>query len=229
VTDTAHTAQIGFGRVWHERLRPRVHRFSVPTYFVLLPMRTLFKLEDVVTIRHVELMCKVLLATGSMVGYAYIMEFIISWYGGSPYELWVFVRNRAADPFLLSKIFKCPPAPYWWAYWAMFSCNVICPHLFWFKKLRSNVVFVWIVSIFVNIGMWFERFVIIVTSLHRDYLPGSWGYFTQTWVDIFTFVGSFGLFMTLFLLFIRFLPVIAISEVKGVTPQADPHHPLGAS
>lgn len=91
------------------------------------------------------------------------------------------------------------------------------------------MVFVWIVSIFVNIGMWFERFVIIVTSLHRDYLPSSWGYFTPTWVDVMTFAGSFGLFMTLFLLFIRFLPVIAISEVKGVTPQADPHHPLGGA
>jgi hypothetical protein len=132
-----------------------------------------------------------------------------------PDELYAF-KNRAFGP-------------YWWSYWAMISCNVISPHFFWFKKLRTSVVFVWIVSIFVNIGMWFERFVIIVTSLHRDYLPSSWGYFTPSWVDIMTFVGSFGLFMTLFLLFIRFLPVIAISEVKGVTPQADPHHPLGGA
>jgi molybdopterin-containing oxidoreductase family membrane subunit len=111
----------------------------------------------------------------------------------------------------------------------MFTCNVFIPQLFWIKWCRTTPWFMVIVCIFVNIGMWFERFVIIVTSLHRDYLPSSWGYFTPTWVDVFTFVGSFGLFMTLFLLFIRFLPVIAISEVKGVTPQADPHHPLGGA
>ena len=208
---------------------PGWHTTIFPPYFVagaifsgfgmvltlLIPLRALFNLHDIITLRHVELMCKVLLATGSIVGYAYGMEFFIAWYGGSPYELYAF-KNRAFGP-------------YWWAYWSMISCNVISPHFFWFKKLRTSVVFVWVISIFVNIGMWFERFVIIVTSLHRDYLPSSWGYFTPTWVDVFTFVGSFGLFMTLFLLFIRFLPALAISEVKAVTPQADPHHPLGGA
>ena len=163
----------------------------------------------------VELMCKVILATGSIVGYAYGMEFFIAWYGGNPYELAAF-KNRAFGP-------------YWWSYWWMISCNVISPHLFWFKWCRTNMVFVFIVSIFVNIGMWFERFVIIVTSLHRDYIPSSWGYFRPTWVDVCTFIGSFGLFMTLFLLFMRYLPMIAISEVKAVTPQADPHHPQGGA
>ena len=208
---------------------PGWHTTIFPPYFVagaifsgfgmvltlMIPMRTIFKLEDVITERHVGLMCKVILATGSMVGYAYGMEFFIAWYGGSPYELYAF-KNRAFGP-------------YWWAYWSMITCNVISPHLFWFKWCRKTMWFVWLVSIVVNIGMWFERFVIIVTSLHRDYLPASWGYFTPTWVDVFTFVGSFGQFMTMFLLFIRFLPVIAISEVKGVTPQADPHHPLGGA
>jgi molybdopterin-containing oxidoreductase family membrane subunit len=208
---------------------PGWHTTIFPPYFVagaifsgfgmvltlLIPMRSLFGWQDIITHRHVELMCKVLLATGSIVGYAYGMEFFIAWYGGSPYELYAF-KNRAFGP-------------YWWAYWMMISCNVISPHLFWFKWCRHNMLFVWCVSIVVNIGMWFERFVIIVTSLHRDYLPSSWGYFTPSWVDVFTFVGSFGLFMTLFLLFIRFLPAIAISEVKGVTPQADPHHPLGGA
>jgi molybdopterin-containing oxidoreductase family membrane subunit len=208
---------------------PGWHTTIFPPYFVagaifsgfgmvltlLIPLRTLFKLEDVITTRHVELMCKVILATGSIVGYAYGMEFFIAWYGGSPYELYAF-KNRAFGP-------------YWWAYWSMITCNVISPHLFWFKWCRKTMWFVWIVSCVVNVGMWFERFVIIVTSLHRDYLPASWGYFTPSWVDVFTFVGSFGLFMTLFLLFIRFLPAIAISEVKGVTPQADPHHPLGGA
>ncbi len=208
---------------------PGWHTTIFPPYFVagaifsgfgmvltlMLPMRALFHLEDIITVKHVELMCKVILATGSMVGYAYGMEFFIAWYGGSPYELYAF-KNRAFGP-------------YWWAYWSMITCNVISPHLFWFRKIRTNMIIVWIIAGFVNVGMWFERFVIIVTSIHRDYLPSSWGYFTPTWVDVFTFAGSFGLFMTLFLLFIRFLPAIAISEVKAVTPQADPHHPLGGA
>ncbi len=208
---------------------PGWHTTIFPPYFVagaifsgfgmvltlMIPLRTLCKLEDIVTKRHVELMCKVILATGSMVGYAYGMEFFIAWYSGNPYELYAF-QNRAFGP-------------YWWAYWSMITCNVISPHLFWFKKIRTNMVLVFIISIVVNIGMWFERFVIIVTSLHRDYLPANWGYFSPTWVDICTFIGSFGLFMTLFLLFMRFLPMIAISEVKGVTPQADPHHPQGGA
>ena len=208
---------------------PGWHTTIFPPYFVagaifsgfgmvltlVVPLRTLCHLEEIVTVKHVELMGKVILATGSIVGYAYGMEFFIAWYGGNPYEKYAFM-NRAFGP-------------YWWSYWSMITCNVITPHLFWFKKVRQNMVIVFIISIFVNIGMWFERFVIIVTSLHRDYLPSSWGYFRPSWVDICTFIGSFGLFMTLFLLFIRFLPMIAISEVKGVTPQADPHHPLGGA
>ena len=208
---------------------PGWHTTIFPPYFVagaifsgfgmvltlLIPLRSICHLEDIITTRHVELMCKVILATGSIVGYAYGMEFFIAWYGGNPYELYAF-KNRAFGP-------------YWWAYWTMVSCNVISPQFFWFKRLRTSMVFVFIISIFVNIGMWFERFVIIVTSLHRDYMPSNWAYFSPTWVDIWTFVGTFGLFMTLFLLFMRFLPVIAISEVKGVTPQADPHHPLGGA
>ncbi|MCI0539310.1 MAG: polysulfide reductase NrfD [Verrucomicrobiales bacterium] len=208
---------------------PGWHTTIFPPYFVagaifsgfgmvlslLVPLRTACKLEDVITVRHVELMCKVILATGSMVGYAYGMEFFIAWYGGNPYELYAF-KNRAFGP-------------YWWAYWTMISCNVISPQLFWFKWCRTHMWFVFMVSIFVNIGMWFERFVIIVTSLHRDYLPSNWGMFYPTYVDVLTFVGSFGLFLTLFLLFMRFLPMIAIAEVKGVTPQADPHHLLGGA
>jgi molybdopterin-containing oxidoreductase family membrane subunit len=208
---------------------PGWHTTIFPPYFVagavfsgfgmvltlMIPMRALFKLEEIITIRHLELMCKVIIATGSIVGYAYGMEFFIAWYGGNPYELYAF-KNRAFGP-------------YWWAYWTMISCNVISPQLFWFQWCRTSPWFIFIVSIFVNIGMWFERFVIVVTSLHRDYLPSSWGYYSPTRVDILTFVGTFGLFMTLFLLFIRYLPTIAISEAKGVTPQADPHHELGGA
>ena len=154
-------------------------------------------------------MNKIILLTGTMVGYAYATEFFIAWYSGELYEKFAFV-NRAFGQ-------------YYWAYWIMVSCNVISPQLFWVKSFRTNIWIMFTVSIFVNIGMWFERFVIIVTSLAQDFLPGSWGYFSPTWVDIMTFVGTFGLFMTLFLLFIRFLPVLAIAEIKAVMPEADPH------
>ena len=208
---------------------PGWHTTIFPPYFVagaifsgfgmvltlLLPLRVVCKLQDVITVRHVELMCKVLLATGSIVGYAYGMEFFIAWYGGNPYELYAF-QNRAFGP-------------YWWAYWSMITCNVISPHFFWFKRFRTNMWFVFAISIVVNIGMWFERFVIIVTSLHRDYMPSNWAYFHPTWVDIWTYIGTMGLFMTLFLLFVRFLPLCNIAEVKVVSEHGDPHHKLGGA
>jgi molybdopterin-containing oxidoreductase family membrane subunit len=111
----------------------------------------------------------------------------------------------------------------------MVTCNVLVPQVFWLKRVRQNLVLVFIISILVNVGMWFERFVIIVVSLHRDFIPSNWGYYHPTWVDICTYIGTFGLFLTSFLLFIRFIPMIAISEVKGVTAQSDPHHPLGGA
>jgi Ni/Fe-hydrogenase subunit HybB-like protein len=208
---------------------PGWHTTIFPPYFVagavfsgfgmvltlLIPIRKLCRLEDIITMRHIDLMCKVTLATGSIVGYAYGMEFFIAWYGGNPFERYCFI-NRAFGP-------------YWWGYWSMIICNVVVPQFFWVKKFRHHLLFVWILSIFVNIGMWFERFEIIATSLHRDFLPGNWGYFRPTWVDITTFLGTFGLFFTMFLLFLRFLPIIAASEVKAITPQADPHHPLGGA
>jgi molybdopterin-containing oxidoreductase family membrane subunit len=168
-----------------------------------------YGVRSIVTPKHLELMNKIMLTTGSLVGYAYGMEFFIAWYGGNDYERFCFI-NRATGPYA-------------WAYWTMISCNVISPQLFWFKKLRNSIPVMFVVSIFINIGMWFERFVIIVTSLHRDFLPSSWGYFRPTLVDIFTYLGTLGLFFTLFLLFIRWVPMIAISEVKGVLPEADPH------
>ena len=202
---------------------PGWHTTIFPPYFVagaifsgfamvitlMVIARKAFGLEQLITMRHIENMTKIILATGSMVGYAYAMEFFIAWYSGNPYEKFAFI-NRAFGP-------------YKWAYWTMVSCNVIFPQLFWFKKVRQNIAIVFVISIIVNIGMWFERFVIIVTSLHRDFLPSSWTYFRPTIFDMSTFLGSFGLFFTLFLLFLRFLPAVAISEVKGVMPQADPH------
>ena len=146
-----------------------------------------------------------------MVGYAYLIEFFIAWYGANPLEGFAFV-NRAFGPYA-------------WAYWIMISCNVVIPQLFWFRKVRENTAMVWIIAILVNVGMWFERFVIIVGTLANDFLPSSWDYFSPTVVDIFTFVGTFGVFSALFLLFVRFLPMIALAEVKAVSPQGDPHGP----
>jgi molybdopterin-containing oxidoreductase family membrane subunit len=195
---------------------PGWHTTIFPPYFVagaifsgfamvmtlLVIARWTLKLENLITIKHLENMNKVILATGSIVGYAYATEFFIAWYSGNIYERFVFL-NRAFGPYA-------------WAYWSMVTCNVISPQFFWFKALRRNIPFMFVLSIFVNIGMWFERFVIIATSLHHDFLPSSWGYFKPTYVDICTFIGTFGLFLTLFLLFARFLPMIALSEVKGV-------------
>jgi hypothetical protein len=175
--------------------------------------RTAFRLEHIVTLRHFDYMAKIMLVTGTMVGYAYATEFFTAWYSGNPYELYAFV-NRAFGPYA-------------WAYWIMVSCNVISPQLFWFKKARTSIPILFTLSIVINIGMWFERFVIIVTSLHRDFLPSSWGYFTPTIWDIACLLGSFGLFFTMFCLFVRFLPMVATAEVKTVLPQANPHHHAG--
>ena len=204
---------------------PGWHTTIFPPYFVagavfsgfgmvltlLIPLRSMCHLEDIITMRHIDVMCKVTLATGCIVSYAYIMEFIIAWYSGSAMERFHFM-NRALGPM-------------WWGWFWMMFCNMIIPQLFWFKKVRQNLVVVFIMSIFVNIGMWFERFVIVVVGLYREFLPSSWDYYKPTWVDICTYLGTFGLFFTCFLLFMRFLPMIAVSEVKGVTAQADPHHP----
>ena len=204
-------------------LLPGWHTTIFPPYFVAgaifsgfamvvtlaVPTRKIYGLEEYITVGHLERMAKIMLLTGSMVGYAYAMEFFIAWYSQVPEEGFVFL-NRATGPYA-------------WAYWIMVSCNVISPQLLWFKVIRTNVAALFVISIFVNIGMWFERFVIVVSSLHRDYLPSSWDMYTPTFWDVSLFVGSFGLFFTLFLLFIRFVPIISIAEIKGVLPQADPH------
>ena len=223
---------------------PGWHTTIFPPYFVagaifggfamvltlMLPMRLIYpQLKDVITPRHIDVMAKIILLTGSIVGYAYIMEFFVAWYSGNPYEQWHFLRERIAGPYYeVFRFFhpsspKLPWAPYWWAYLCMFGFNVIVPQAFWFRWSRRNLWVVFGVCMCVNAGMWFERFVIILVSIHRDFLPSAWGMFHPTWVDMMTFIGTFGLFLSLFLLFIRFLPAIAIAEVKGVTPFADPH------
>jgi molybdopterin-containing oxidoreductase family membrane subunit len=194
---------------------PGWHTTIFPPYFVagaifsgfamvltlMVPARTMLNLEKLITIRHLDNMCKIILATGSIVGLAYGTEFFIAWYGQVQEEKFAFT-NRAFGP-------------YWWAYWIMVTCNVISPQLFWIKKFRTTPWIIFVISIFVNIGMWFERFVIVVTSLSRDYLPSAWAYFEPTWVDWSMLIGSFGLFMTLFLLFCRLMPIINMSETKS--------------
>lgn len=175
---------------------------------VLILVRKVFNMEHIITIGHLEKMNKILLATGMMVGYAYAMEFFIAWYSGNTFEQFVFI-NRAFGPYA-------------WAYWTMVSCNVFFPQLFWFKKVRTNIGITLVLVILVNVGMWFERFVIIVTSLHRDFLPSSWAMFTPTMVDMGLLLGSFGFFFTFLLLFLKTLPLVSISEVKAVTEGAQP-------
>ena len=195
---------------------PGWHTTIFPPYFVagaifsgfamvqtlMLITRKVQKLEDYITIAHIESMNKVIVLTGSIVGIAYITELFIAWYSGYLYEQYAFYNRAFGD--------------YWWAYWSMMTCNVLSPQLFWFKKFRRSIFVSFIMSIFVNVGMWFERFVIIVTSLHKDFLVSSWNYFTPTWVDMSIFIGSLGLFFTCFLLFTRIFPVIAIAEVKAI-------------
>jgi molybdopterin-containing oxidoreductase family membrane subunit len=195
---------------------PGWHTTIFPPYFVagaifsgfamvqtlLLIARKVLNFERYITIQHIELMNVVIVVTGSMVGTAYLSELFISWYSGVEYESYAFL-NRATGPYA-------------WSYWMMMTCNVITPQFFWFKKLRRSLTVSFILSIFVNIGMWFERFVIIVTSLHRDYIPSNWSWFHPTWVDIGVFIGTIGLFFTLFLLFTRFFPVLALNELKSI-------------
>ncbi len=202
---------------------PGWHTTIFPPYFVagaifsgfamvvtlLVPARTLYGLQNIITIRHLENMNKIIMATGLMVGMAYAIEFFIAWYGGVQAESFAF-QNRAFGN-------------YWWSYWIMVTCNVVIPQLFWIKWCRTTPWFMVIVSLFVNVGMWFERFVITVTSLSRDFVPSSWGFYWPTEVDIMMLIGSFGLFFTMFLLFCRFLPLIAISEVKNVLPRSEQH------
>ncbi len=195
---------------------PGWHTTIFPPYFVagaifsgfamvmtlMLITRKVYKLEDYITIKHIELMNIIVMVTGSIVGVAYITELFMAWYSGVEYEQYAFL-NRTSGP-------------YWWAYATMMTCNVISPQLFWFKKIRTSIAASFILSIVVNIGMWFERFVIIVTSLHRDYLPSSWAMFHPTLYDMGVYLFTFGFFFTAFFLFAKFFPVINIAEIKSI-------------
>ena len=197
---------------------PGWHTTIFPPYFVagaifsgfamvqtlMLILRKVMNLQDYITLGHIEAMNKVIVLTGSIVGCAYLTELFMAWYSQVPFEQDIFFKYRIAGP-------------YGWSYWLMMTCNVVSPQLFWFKKLRRSVMFTFIMSIVVNIGMWFERFVIIVSSLYRDYLPSSWSiYYRPTIWEIGFYLGTFGLFFTCFFLFAKYFPVIAIAEIKYV-------------
>jgi Ni/Fe-hydrogenase subunit HybB-like protein len=199
---------------------PGWHTTIFPPYFVagaifsgfamvqtlLIVVRKVMNLQDYITLGHIEAMNKVIVLTGSIVGCAYLTELFIAWYGQNPYEWYAFSQNRA-------NLFS----PYGWSYWLMMFCNVVSPQLFWSSKLRRNITVTFFMSIVVNIGMWYERFVIIVTSIYRDFLPSSWStYYTPTIWEIGFYLGTFGLFFTCFFLFAKYFPVIAVAEIKSI-------------
>jgi molybdopterin-containing oxidoreductase family membrane subunit len=193
---------------------PGWHSTIFPPYFVAgaiysgfamvmtlaIPLRAAYRLEDLITMRHLDNMAKVLLTTGLIVAYGYLMEGFFAWYSANPYEGYMML-NRMTGPY----------AP---MFWALMVCNVIVPQLLWFPRLRANVPLLFVIALVVNLGMWLERYIIVVTSLHRDYLPSSWGMYSGTIWDWATYVGTIGLFLALLFLFIRVLPMISIFEMR---------------
>ncbi len=199
---------------------PGWHATIFPPYFVAgaiysgfamvmtlaIPIRAFYGLQDFITMRHLENMAKIMLATGLIVAYGYMMETFMAWYSGSEYE-WFMIKNRMTGP-------------YWPFYWLLIACNVVLPQLLWIRKVRTQVAALFILSLVVNVGMWLERFIIVATSLHRDFLPSSWGHYTPTFWDWSTYLGSIGLFLALLFLFVRFLPMISIFEMRTLLPEA---------
>ncbi|KAA0253721.1 hydrogenase [Acidobacteria bacterium ACD] len=206
---------------------PGWHTTVFPPYFVagavfsgfamvltlVLPLRVLFKLQDFITERHVDNMAKVMLTTGLIVAYGYAIEAFAAWYSGNEFELFM-VKNRATGPYAFE-------------YWMLILCNIAIPQLLWWKRVRRPTLLLWGISIVINVGMWLERYVIIVLSLHRDFLPSSWAMYRGTVWDLSVFAGTIGLFLSLLFLFIRFLPAINIFEVRTLTPEAKVSHGEG--
>jgi len=197
---------------------PGWHSTIFPPYFVagaiysgfamvltlVIPVRKLYGLEGFITLRHLDYMAKVMLATGLIVAYGYLMEAFFAWYSGNPYERFM-MFNRAAGPYALG-------------YWALILCNILLPQLLWIKAVRQHMVGLFVISIIVNIGMWLERFVIVITSLHRDFIPSEWAMYYPTIWDWATFLGTIGLFLALMFLFIRFLPMMSMFELRQLIP-----------
>ncbi len=214
-TDFAVSVEVG----WHTTIFPPY--FVVGAIFsgfamvltLVVMMRGLYKMNDFITDSHIDAVCRVLIFISLIMATAYLTEIFVAWYSGSPYEMYMFFRNRLFGDYAFQ-------------FWAMFVSNAMMPQLFWFKKMRRNIWVVFIVSIIINIGMWYERYNIIVTSLSRDYLPSSWVSYSPTWVDVGFFIGTIGLFLIGVLLFFRFIPMIAISELKSVAKFDKPRNEL---
>jgi molybdopterin-containing oxidoreductase family membrane subunit len=183
---------------------------------LLIPLRKWCGLESVITKSHIDKIAKLTLLSGLIIAYIYLMEFFIAWYSGDPYERWVFGHRLFGHTYMVMG-------------WILIGVNVCVTQLLWFKKVRSNMLLLFIIGLLINCGMWSERFVIVVGSLYQDFLPANWGKYMPTRWDIGLYVGTLGTFFMLYLLFVKFLPMIAISEVKGAMPHGDPHHPLGGA
>jgi molybdopterin-containing oxidoreductase family membrane subunit len=207
---------------------PGWHTTIFPPYFVAgaiysgfamvltlaIPVRRWYHLEDLITMRHIECMAKVMLGTGLIVAYGYAMEAFMAWYSGNQVERYTFI-NRAWV------------GGYWWTYWLLILCNILIPQALWSKRVRMSIPAVFVISLIVNVGMWLERFVIVVTSLTRDFVPSSWGMYYPTIWDWSTYVGTIGLFLSLMFLFIRGLPAISIFEMREVVHHLEPKHDHG--
>jgi molybdopterin-containing oxidoreductase family membrane subunit len=204
---------VGIVPGWHSTIFPpyfvagAIYAGFAMVLLLSIPLRKVYGLEDFITARHLQNMAKIMLATGLIVGYGYVMEAFFAWYSGNTFEKFM-IANRMQGPY----------AP---AYWALILCNIVTPQFLWFKRVRSNPVLLWIIALIVSIGMWLERFVIIVVSLHRDFLPSAWGMFYPTKWDFMTFFGTIGLFLALLFLFIRFLPMISIAEMRTILPDEE--------
>ena len=203
---------IGIVPGWHSTIFPpyfvagAIYAGFAMVLTLAIPLRVVYGLEDFITMRHIENMGKVMLVTGLIVGYGYVMEAFFGWYSANQYEKFM-IWNRMTGP-------------YWFIYWALVLCNIITPQAVWFKRVRTTPAYLFVVAMVVNVGMWLERFVIVVTSLHRDFLPSSWEMYYPTRWDYMTFFGTIGLFIALFFLFIRVLPMISIFEMRTMVPQA---------
>ena len=204
---------IGIIPGWHSTIFPpyfvagAIYGGFAMVLTIAIPLRAVYRLEDFVTLRHLQNMAKILLATGLIVGYGYMIEIFMAWYSGNTYEKYM-IWNRMTGP-------------YWPVFWSLMFCNIVSPQFLWFKKVRSSPLGLWIIAVVVNVGMWLERFVIVITSLHRDFLPSSWGMYYPTRFDWATYIGTIGFFAALFFLFIRFLPMISIFEMRTLVPEAE--------
>ena len=204
---------IGIIPGWHSTIFPpyfvagAIYGGFAMVLTIAIPLRAVYRLEDFVTLRHLQNMAKILLATGLIVGYGYMIEAFMAWYSGSPYEKFM-MWNRLTGP-------------YWPVFWGLMLCNIVTPQFLWWKSVRSSPLALWIIAVIVNVGMWLERFVIVITSLHRDFLPSSWGMYYPTGFDWATYIGTIGFFVALFFLFIRFLPMISIFEMRTLVPEAE--------